>query len=88
MTFTNVPPVLGEALAARGYVELTPVQASVLREEAVGRDMIVSAQTGSGKTVAFGLAMAAELLGDRDRVMPVRSPQVLIVAPTREAAEQ
>ncbi len=88
MTFTNVPPVLGEALAARGYVELTPVQASVLREEAVGRDMIVSAQTGSGKTVAFGLAMAAELLGDRDRVMPVRSPQVLIVAPTRELALQ
>ena len=88
MTFTNVPPVLGEALAKRGYVELTPVQSSVLGDAAAGRDMIVSAQTGSGKTVAFGLAMAADLLGDEGRVMPTRSPQVLIIAPTRELALQ
>jgi ATP-dependent RNA helicase DeaD len=48
MPFTNLPPVLSEALAARGYVEPTPVQAAVLEPEAAGRDLIVSGQTGSG----------------------------------------
>ena len=49
----------GEALAARGYDTLTSVQAAVIEDQAHGRDLIVSARTGSGKTVAFGLAMAA-----------------------------
>ena len=62
MPFQNLPPLLGEALAARGYESFTAVQSAVLAPEAVGRDLIVSAQTGSGKTVAFGLAMAADLL--------------------------
>ena len=58
MTFPELPPLLSEALAARGYAAPTPVQAAVLEEGAHGRDLLVSAQTGSGKTVAFGLAMA------------------------------
>jgi ATP-dependent RNA helicase DeaD len=53
---------LAQALAARGYAALTPVQEAVLAPEAAGRDLLVSAQTGSGKTVAFGLAIAPELL--------------------------
>ena len=53
MPFTKLPPLLAEALAARDYVTPTPVQAAVLETEAEGRDLIVSAQTGSGKTVAF-----------------------------------
>ena len=64
MPFTSLPPVLGDALAERGYADPTPVQAAVLEAEAAGRDLVVSAQTGSGKTVAFGLAMAGELLGN------------------------
>ena len=55
MPFSHLPPVIGEALGARGYDALTPVQQAVTEPEAAGRDLIVSAQTGSGKTVAFGL---------------------------------
>jgi len=58
MPFAQLPPRLGEALAAQGYADPTPVQAAVLEPDAAGRDLIVSAQTGSGKTVAFGLAIA------------------------------
>jgi ATP-dependent RNA helicase DeaD len=58
----------------------------VLEPEAEGRDLIVSAQTGSGKTVAFGLAMAPQLLGDDGGAGFAREPLALIVAPTRELA--
>jgi ATP-dependent RNA helicase DeaD len=88
MPFRNLPPVLGEALAVRGYVEPTPVQAAVLEPEAAGRDLVVSAQTGSGKTVAFGIAMAADLLGPEGVALPVESPLALVIAPTRELALQ
>ncbi|UZK68531.1 DEAD/DEAH box helicase [Sphingomonas sp. S1-29] len=87
MTFQNIPPLLGEALAARGYTALTPVQASVIEPEALGRDMVVSAQTGSGKTVAFGLAMADQLMEEGQLPQP-RAPLALIIAPTRELALQ
>ena len=62
MPFT-APPPLQAALEERGYSEPTPVQAAVLEPNTLGRDLLVSAQTGSGKTVAYGLAMAPELLG-------------------------
>ncbi len=88
MTFPNLPPLLSETLTARGYTELTPVQSSVIAEGAQGRDLIVSAQTGSGKTVAFGLAMASDLLGNDNYGLPVQSPLALIIAPTRELALQ
>ncbi|WP_213980818.1 DEAD/DEAH box helicase [Sphingomonas sp. dw_22] len=88
MSFTQLPPLLSEALAARGYTAPTPVQAAVLEPEAVGRDLVVSAQTGSGKTVAFGMAMAAQLIPDGDRVAPSREPLALVIAPTRELALQ
>jgi ATP-dependent RNA helicase DeaD len=88
MPFPNLAPVLGEALAARGYVEPTPVQASVLEPGAAGRDLVVSAQTGSGKTVAFGMAMASELLGPAGFVEPAAGPLALVIAPTRELALQ
>ncbi|WP_336957722.1 DEAD/DEAH box helicase [Sphingobium aquiterrae] len=88
MTFQNIPPLLSEALAARGYATLTPVQAAVLEEEAIGRDLVVSAQTGSGKTVAFGLAMATELLFEDGRPNVAGLPKALVIAPTRELALQ
>ncbi|RYY25452.1 MAG: DEAD/DEAH box helicase [Sphingomonadales bacterium] len=88
MPFSNLPPLLAEALAARGYAAPTPVQAQVIQPEAIGRDLIVSAQTGSGKTVAFGLAMAGELLAEDGRIAPSREPLALIIAPTRELALQ
>jgi ATP-dependent RNA helicase DeaD len=88
MPFSNLPSLLGEALAARGYAAPTPVQAAVLEPDAAGRDLVVSAQTGSGKTVAFGLALAPELLGEDGRIVPTREPHALVVAPTRELALQ
>ena len=87
MSFSELPPLLSEALAARGYAAPTPVQAAVLEPEALGRDLIVSAQTGSGKTVAFGLAMAAELIQD-GTIAATREPFALVIAPTRELALQ
>lgn len=88
MPFSSLPALLAEALAARGYAAPTPVQAAVLEPEAIGRDLIVSAQTGSGKTVAFGLALAGDLLGEDGRVIPTREPHALVIAPTRELALQ
>ncbi|RED15757.1 DEAD/DEAH box helicase [Parasphingopyxis lamellibrachiae] len=88
MPFSKLPPLLAEALAARDYVTPTPVQAAVLESEAEGRDLIVSAQTGSGKTVAFGLAMAPLLLGEDGRAAQTRLPLALAIAPTRELALQ
>ena len=87
MPFENLSPVLSDALVARGYEALTPVQTHVTEDEAKGRDLLVSAQTGSGKTVAFGLAMADELIED-GRLPFATSPLALIVAPTRELALQ
>ncbi|RJX69209.1 DEAD/DEAH box helicase [Tsuneonella suprasediminis] len=88
MPFSNLPPVLAEAIAARGYAAPTAVQAAVLAPDAAGRDLIVSAQTGSGKTVAFGLAFAADLLDSNGRLPPAESPLALVIAPTRELALQ
>ena len=88
MPFSDLPPVLGEALAARGYVDPTPVQADVLEPAAAGRDLVVSAQTGSGKTVAFGLAMAGALLRPDGTAQIAESPLALVIAPTRELALQ
>ncbi len=88
MSFDHLPAPLAGALAARGYQALTPVQAAVTEAEAAGRDLVVSARTGSGKTVAFGLAFAPELLGEDDRVIPSREPLALVIAPTRELALQ
>jgi len=64
------------------------VQTAVLADTAVDRDLLVSAQTGSGKTVAYGLAIAKNLLGDAERFEPAAAPLALIVAPTRELALQ
>lgn len=58
MTQTDIAAPLAQALADRGYETLTGVQQAVLNPEMVGRDLLVSAQTGSGKTVAFGIASA------------------------------
>jgi len=88
MTFPTLPTLLNEALTARGYTALTPVQTAVIEPENDGRDLVVSAQTGSGKTVAFGLAMAPMLLGEAGRLPPAGVPLGLIIAPTRELALQ
>jgi ATP-dependent RNA helicase DeaD len=79
---------LAAALAAKGYESLTAVQKSVLAPEAQGRDVLVSAQTGSGKTVAFGIAIADQLLRGADKLLYADTPMALVIAPTRELALQ
>ena len=88
MPFSSMPAAIGEALAARGYETATDVQAAILAPETLDRDLLVSAQTGSGKTVAYGLAMASTLLGDQPKFGFAREPMALIIAPTRELAMQ
>jgi ATP-dependent RNA helicase DeaD len=86
--FDNIVPALSRALAARGFETLTSVQTAVLAPEIQSSDLIVSAQTGSGKTVAFGLTLATTMLGGNDKLGPAGAPLSLIIAPTRELAMQ
>jgi ATP-dependent RNA helicase DeaD len=88
VTFSTTSPPLARALAERNYDQPTPVQTAVLADTAVDRDLLVSAQTGSGKTVAYGLAIAKDLLGGTERFERAAAPLALIVAPTRELALQ
>jgi ATP-dependent RNA helicase DeaD len=67
MVIDGVPPLLAGALEKQGYTTLTEVQRAVLAPDLGEADLLVSAQTGSGKTVAFGLAMASTLLGGEGR---------------------
>lgn len=82
MTSDRVDDALGRALARRGFNELTAVQRAVIAARP-GADLIVSAPTGSGKTIAFGLALAADLAAPAGG-----APRALVVTPTRELAQQ
>ncbi len=88
MAFPPTRPPFARALTEREYNDPTPVQTAVLAPDAATRDLLVSAQTGSGKTVAFGLAIAPTLLGDAETFERASAPLALIVAPTRELALQ
>ena len=92
MPFPTSHPALDRALSERGYAEPTPVQSAVLEagpnEDGSSRDLLVSAQTGSGKTVAFGLALAPTLLGEAEKFAEFGAPVALVIAPTRELALQ
>jgi ATP-independent RNA helicase DbpA len=76
-----LPPALHAALELLGYSSMLPVQGQALPAILAGRDVLVQAETGSGKTVAFGLGMLAQL-------DPRGDVQALALCPTRELAEQ
>ena len=84
----NIAPALARALEKKGYATLTEVQEAVIASDADGADMLVSAQTGSGKTAAFGMAIAPTILGEDEAFTRAGSPLALVVAPTRELALQ
>ncbi|MFN3549131.1 MAG: DEAD/DEAH box helicase [Mesorhizobium sp.] len=86
--FEGVVPALATALQERGYTALTPVQEAMLAPGLRDADALVSARTGSGKTVAFGLALAPTLLGEDERFGHAAAPLALVIAPTRELALQ
>jgi ATP-dependent RNA helicase DeaD len=88
MDLLSATDPFARALAERGYTDLTAVQSAVIDPETQGRDLLVSAQTGSGKTVAYGLAIADTLLAGADQFDLADAPLALIIAPTRELALQ
>jgi ATP-dependent RNA helicase DeaD len=83
----HLHPAIASALAARGYDTATPVQAAVLAADQE-RDLLVSSQTGSGKTIAFGTALAATVLGEQPKIAHGPAPVALVIVPTRELAAQ
>ena len=82
--FASLPlsPETLENLQQLGYLEMTPIQAAALPPALAGQDLIAQAQTGSGKTAAFALALLARL---NPRWFAV---QALVLCPTRELADQ
>ena len=81
-------PAFATALKKKGYTSLTPVQAAVLDPALAGRDLRITSQTGSGKTVAIGIAIR-DLVEVPAEPTPGRAtPHILVVAPTRELAKQ
>jgi ATP-dependent RNA helicase RhlE len=91
MPFSNLglSPALTSPLARLGYTRPTPVQASSIPVIMNGHDLIARAQTGTGKTAAFGLPMIDRLLVRSARpVTTARKPRGLVLVPTRELAAQ
>ncbi|MEZ6016797.1 MAG: DEAD/DEAH box helicase [Planctomycetota bacterium] len=90
--FAQLPTPLRTALEARGFESFTAVQSAVLDAVGDGCDLRISSQTGSGKTVALGLAMATDVLDDALLVArptrEYRGPVALVIVPTRELAAQ
>ncbi len=82
--FSQLPlsPATLANLQQLGYLRMTPIQAACLPPALLGKDLIAQAQTGSGKTAAFALALLANLNPRRFAV------QTLVLCPTRELADQ
>jgi ATP-dependent RNA helicase DeaD len=81
----DVGAELAAALATKGYHELTAVQRAVLDPDLEDRDLRISSQTGSGKTVAIGFVLRHAVT---DGPATGVGPYALVVAPTRELARQ
>src|SRR5262249_13919677 len=91
MSFDNLglSPVIKHNLHGLGYRVPTPVQAKAIPLALEGRDVIGSAQTGTGKTAAFGLPMIERLvLFANATPLKPRQPRALVLTPTRELALQ
>ncbi|MCK5327315.1 MAG: DEAD/DEAH box helicase [Candidatus Latescibacteria bacterium] len=85
--FGALIPEIQRAVAAEGYVTPTPIQEQCIGHLLEGRDLLGSAQTGTGKTAAFALPLLQRLSGDSRRFRK-GTPRALILAPTRELAAQ
>ena len=79
----GLPDELVRILNRRGFAEPFPVQAAAIPDALDGLDICGKAPTGSGKTLAFGLPVLANV-----KVADTKAPRALILAPTRELAEQ
>jgi superfamily II DNA/RNA helicase len=81
----GLSPATLQAVADTGYTTATPIQAEAIPYALHGKDVLGIAQTGTGKTAAFTLPMIDRLAAGRARA---RMPRALVVAPTRELADQ
>src|SRR5216117_3552401 len=93
MSFDNLglSPMLNHNLHELGYRVPTPVQTKAIPLALAGRDVLGSAQTGTGKTAAFGLPMIERLVlrgNDDGKSLVSRKPRALVLTPTRELAQQ
>jgi ATP-dependent RNA helicase RhlE len=88
MSFSNLglTPSLCRSLAHLGYERPTPIQARAIPAVLTGTDLLARAQTGTGKTAAFGLPMIERIAARRDGRR--RLPRGLVLVPTRELAVQ
>jgi ATP-dependent RNA helicase RhlE len=82
-TQLNLNPAIVKAIKELGFVRPTPIQSEAIPPAVQGRDLIATAQTGSGKTAAFLIPIVNRLI-DRPR----RTTRALVLAPTRELAAQ
>ena len=88
MTFEDLhlsDPIL-KALSRCGHNNPTPIQAQAIPKVLAGRDVIASANTGTGKTAAFVLPILQRLSAARSA--PVKGLRALVLTPTRELATQ
>lgn len=85
--FTQLIPELQRAVRSEGYHTPTPIQEQCMAHILNGRDLLGTAQTGTGKTAAFTLPLLQNLVG-RPRKTRRGAPRALILAPTRELAIQ
>lgn len=85
--FGTLIPEIQRAVADEGYVTPTPIQERCIPHLLDGRDLMGTAQTGTGKTAAFTLPLLQRLAADPRRPRP-GTPRALILAPTRELAAQ
>ncbi|MCJ1706197.1 DEAD/DEAH box helicase [Microbacterium sp. VKM Ac-2923] len=83
----GVPAPLIDVLASQGKNEPFPIQSDTLPDTLAGRDVLGRGKTGSGKTLAFALPLVARLAAKTDRRRG-RRPRALVLAPTRELANQ
>tara|TARA_R110001632_G_scaffold27435_1_gene73608 strand:- start:69023 stop:70336 length:1314 start_codon:yes stop_codon:yes gene_type:complete len=83
----DLAPELQQAIDACGYKKMTPIQQQAIVVARRGRDVLASAQTGTGKTAAFAVPILQQMLAKPKATVP-GTPRVLILTPTRELAEQ
>ncbi|WP_243405152.1 DEAD/DEAH box helicase [Pelagivirga sediminicola] len=83
----GLPAVLVRKLGQMGITDPTPIQSHAIPHALNGHDVMGLAQTGTGKTAAFGLPLIAEMMEADDRPLP-KAATSLILAPTRELANQ
>src|SRR5450759_1099003 len=85
----NIPEPVKRGIAELGYSRCTPIQAQTLPLALAGRDVAGQAQTGTGKTAAFLVALFNRLLTDPGSASrPQNAPRAIVIAPTRELAVQ